>query len=94
MFADDTYLTISVKNYFELQNSTNHDLENITQWPLVTKLSLNTIKTEFLIIGSDYNLANLGYSPAIRLGENESILLNLLVFIWINVYHGPLVLTT
>ncbi|KAL9989083.1 hypothetical protein ACROYT_G003592 [Oculina patagonica] len=66
MFADDTNLIISGKNYFELQNGTNHDLENIRQWLLGNKLSLNTTKTEFLIIGSNYNLANLGYSPEIR----------------------------
>ena len=33
------------------------------------KLSLTTTKTEFLIIGSHYNLANLGYSSEIRLGD-------------------------
>ena len=71
MFADDTNLTISGKNYFELQNGTNHDLENIRQWLLANKLSLNTTKTEFLIIGSNYNLANLGYSPEIRLGDTS-----------------------
>ena len=33
------------------------------------KLSSTTTKTEFLIIGSHYNLANLGYSPEIMLGD-------------------------
>ena len=37
MFADDTNLTISGKNYFELQNGTNHDLENTRQWVLANK---------------------------------------------------------
>ena len=60
MFADDTYLTISGKKYFQLQNGTNHDVENVRQWLLANKLSLNSTKTEFLIFGSDYNLANLG----------------------------------
>ena len=70
MFADDTYLTISGKKYFQLQNGTNHDVENVRQWLLANKLSLNSTKTEFLIFGSDYNLANLGYSSEVRLGQN------------------------
>ena len=87
MFADDTYLTISGKKYFELQNCTSHDLENIRQWLLLSnKLSLNTNKTNFLIIGSDYNLANLGYSPEIRLGDT-------FIKRVYSAYHGPLVLT-
>ena len=41
-----------------------------SQWLLTKKLIFNnTTRTEFLIIGSDYNLANLGYSPEIRLGD-------------------------
>ena len=30
MFADDTNITVSGKNFIELQNDTDHDLENIT----------------------------------------------------------------
>ena len=55
--------------YFKLHNSTNHNLENIRQWFLANKLSLNITKTEFLVIGSAYNLANLGSSPEIRPGD-------------------------
>ena len=42
MFADGTNLAISSTNYFELQNGTNHDLENIRQWLVENKLSSNT----------------------------------------------------
>ena len=38
MLAVDTNLTISGKNYFELQNSAYHDLENIRGWLLANKL--------------------------------------------------------
>ena len=34
MFADDTNLTISGKNYFELQNGTNHDLASELSAPI------------------------------------------------------------
>ena len=47
MFADDTNLTISGKNYFKLQNGTNHDLENIRQWLLANKLSKTPLKQNF-----------------------------------------------
>ena len=50
MFADDTTLTASGKSISELQVTINHDLANVKQWLSANKLSLNLIKTEYLLI--------------------------------------------
>ena len=50
MFADDATLTASGKSISELQVTINHDLANVKQWLSANKLSLNLIKTEYLLI--------------------------------------------
>ena len=47
MFADDTNLTASGSTSTELYNKLD-DLENIHQWLLANKLTLNTSKTEYM----------------------------------------------
>ena len=69
MFADDTNVSASGKNASEVQKKINHDLGNIREWLIAHRLSPNTSKTEYMFIGSDYQLANLGYVPQIHLGD-------------------------
>ena len=45
MFSDDTNLTISGKNYFELQNGTNHDLASELSAPIVILPTLPILLT-------------------------------------------------
>ncbi len=52
MFADDNNLPASGSTPTELYNKLNNDLENICQWLLANKLTLNTSKTEYMIVGS------------------------------------------
>ena len=52
MFADDTTLTASGKSVLDAEMAINHDLANIKQWLSANKLSLNLVKTEYLLIGS------------------------------------------
>ena len=48
----------------------NVDLENVHQWLLANKLTLNKDKTEYMIIGSRQRISNLVTDPKIELGES------------------------
>ena len=68
MFADDMTLTASGKSISELQVTINHDLANVKQWLSANKLSLNLIKTEYLLIGSRHN-NNISAVPNVSVGD-------------------------
>ncbi|CAB3989406.1 Hypothetical predicted protein [Paramuricea clavata] len=71
MFADDTNVSTNGKTNDELQERINVDLENIHQWLLANKLTLNKDKTEYMIIGSRQRISNLVLTdPKIELGES------------------------
>ena len=63
MFADDTTLTASGESVLDAEVAINHDLANIKQWLSANKLSLNLVKTEYLLIGSRHNINNLFHAP-------------------------------
>jgi hypothetical protein len=69
MFADDTNISTNGKTNDELQERINVDLENVHQWLLANKLTLNKDKTEYMIIGSR-RISNLLTDPKIELGES------------------------
>ena len=52
LFADDTNLTASGDSMTDVENAVNSDLENLRNWLMANKLSLNVAKTEFMLIGS------------------------------------------
>jgi hypothetical protein len=70
MFADDTNISTNGKTNDELQERINVDLENVHQWLLANKLTLNKDKTEYVIIGSIQRISNLVTGPKIKLGES------------------------
>ena len=51
LFADDTNLTASGDSMTDVENAVNSDLENLKNWLIANKLSLNVAKTEFMLIG-------------------------------------------
>ena len=57
MFADDTNISTNGKTNDELQERINVDLENVHQWLLANKLTLNKDKTEL----HDYSLKTTNY---------------------------------
>ena len=61
LFADDTTLILSDKNFSSLTQRTNSELERISQWAVMNRLTINTDKTESMIF------SNRPYS----LNENE-----------------------
>ncbi len=70
MFADDTNISTNGKTNDELQERINVGLENVHQWLLPYKLTLNRDKTEYMIIGSRQRISNLITDPKIELGES------------------------
>ena len=50
MFADDTTLIASGKSIPDVEVAINYDLATVKQWLSSNKLSLNFIKTEYLLI--------------------------------------------
>ena len=51
LFADDTNLTASGKSLNDIEIAVNFDLENLKDWLMANKLSLNAAKAEFMLIG-------------------------------------------
>jgi hypothetical protein len=54
-----------------LYNKLNNDLENIHQWLLANKLTLNTSKTEYMIVGSRQRVSKIDDEAEIKLGDNK-----------------------
>ena len=71
MFADDTQLDRSSSDVNIVTNALNNDLKNVSDWLSTNKLSLNTEKTEYMIIGSHQRLRSIETEPAIYLDANK-----------------------
>ena len=71
MYADDTHLTYAGDCVDNLQLYLNQDLENVLNWLRANKLTLNRIKTEFMLIGSRQRLSTLAVSPTITIYDNQ-----------------------
>ena len=50
LFADDTNLTASGNSIADVELAVNSDLDNLRNWLIANKLSLNVAKTEFMLI--------------------------------------------
>ena len=64
MYADDTHITYTDVDVNSIQLNLNHDLGNLNKWLISNKLTLNTAKTEFMLIGSRQKLSTLSSQPA------------------------------
>ena len=65
MFADDTHLTFADNDITKIERNLNDDLANISQWLIVSKLTLNMSKTEFIVIGSRQRLYTFDSAPVL-----------------------------
>ena len=52
MFADDTNITVPGCTFAELEQATNSELNNLYSWLKADKLSINIVKTEFIVIST------------------------------------------
>ena len=57
LFADDTNMTFTGCNIKSIQEQMTSDLNNIFQWLCSNKLTLNVLKTDFMLIGSRQKLS-------------------------------------
>ena len=70
LFADDTSLFHSDKCLKSLFNVVNYELTKITEWFVANKLSLNTIKTKYILFGK--SLDNIPLSlPKVKMNKIE-----------------------
>ncbi|CAB4021146.1 Hypothetical predicted protein [Paramuricea clavata] len=67
MYADDTNLTYSGSDTNSIQFHLNEDLENINEWLISNKLTLNMTKTEYMLIGSRQRLSTLSDNPSFEI---------------------------
>lgn len=59
LYADDTNLTAASNCIADLQNQLNSDISNVASWLQTNKLTLNTLKSEYMLIGSRQRIATL-----------------------------------
>ena len=63
MYADDTSLYNNIKSVSEIKDNLIPAFLKICDWLRSNKLSLNTLKTEFVVIGSQNKLNNMDSDP-------------------------------
>ena len=67
MYADDTHLTFAAKTVSNIDSNLNEDLSRVNKWLTANKLTLNTSKTEFMLIGSRQSLSTFDTSPSLEI---------------------------
>ena len=68
MYAqNDTHITYADVDVNSIQLNLNHDLGNLNKWLISNKLTLNTAKTEFMLIGSRQKLSTLSSQPELSI---------------------------
>ena len=58
MYADDTSASTTIKSVSDVEYKLTPDMVKICDWLKSNKLSLNALKTEFMIIGTNRNVHN------------------------------------
>ena len=59
MYADDTNLTFTACSIAELQEQMSVVIQCPKNWLIANKLTLHTIKTEFMLVGSRQKIASM-----------------------------------
>ena len=71
MFPDDTNITISAKNAEDLKEKLNNELNNVHNWFLANKVTVNVDKSEYMLTGSWQRLAGIDTEPIINIGGEK-----------------------
>ena len=66
MYADDTHITYAYVDVNSIQLNLNHNLGNLNKW-IISNNTLNTAKTEFMLIGSRQKLTTLLSQPELSI---------------------------
>jgi hypothetical protein len=68
MYADDTNLSFSAWFPVELQGQMERYLRKLELWLIANKLTLNALKTEYMIIGTLQKISSLIDDVALSIG--------------------------
>ena len=71
MYTDDTSITIAGASSYEIDSKMNADLGNIYEWLRANRLTLNTTKMEFLLVGSRQRSSKVTF-PALLIGGEKN----------------------
>ena len=93
MYADDTNLTFTACSIPELQEQMSVDIQCLKNWLIANKLTLNIIKTEFMLVGSRQRIASMtvnmhAFLNGISLNRLDLIAVNAWVWKLMNSSHG------
>ena len=69
MYADVTSITSGDSDVTMLENRINKDLSGLNDWLKANSLSLNTVKSEYMIIGSGQRINKLKADPNLLIGN-------------------------
>ena len=69
MYPDDTSLTIASNNVYILEQQMIHDICEIHTWLQANKLSLNVVKTKYMIIASQHKIGHLKHQFQIEINH-------------------------
>ena len=70
MYADDTSLSATVKTCDDIKEKVTPNFFSVIDWLKANKLSLNTVKTECMLLGSAPSILRFGKLLAIRIGDS------------------------
>lgn len=71
MFADDTNLTAVGETLGEAEEKADIDLRNVQKWLSLNKLSLNIVKTEYIMIASRHKINRIDIEPTVRINSQH-----------------------
>jgi len=71
MYADDTSITSSGTDIHLIELKVNEDLKQLENWLVTNRLSINVVKTEFMIIGSRQRLGQVNVDLNLKIGETN-----------------------
>jgi hypothetical protein len=71
MYADDTNITAHHTNINKVEDVLNKDLDILKRWLQANKLSLNVLKSEYMLIGSKVRINKLTSDPKIFIGGHR-----------------------
>ena len=63
MYADDTSVTCSAEDIDELCNDLRTEVDNIAEWLRLNNFSLNTDKTEYMVVGHKRQTNRINHGP-------------------------------
>ena len=72
MYADDAHITYTGVDENLIQSNLNHDLDNLNKRLISNKLTLDSAKTEYMLIGSRQKLSTFS-NPLERSIDNVAI---------------------